>query len=149
MKRLIKDKWNLFRQQEGAILIDILTGVAILGFIGTSFMTATSTAHNSVALVQERVAAEGFVKSQIEYIKLQNYIAVADYNPSNPAYHYGLVDIQPQLHAAGYSIEINRPEIIASSGQRGFELQSVTVTVKRNNHNVFKISFYKRGFPNG
>jgi len=91
------------------------------------------------------VAVESLAKSQIEYIKLQDYVAVADYDPSDPANCYGLVDIPPHLTAAGYSIEISEPEIVTSRGQGGFELQSVNVTVERNDRSMFKISFFKKG----
>jgi len=145
MTWLAKNKWNSLRRQEGSILIDILAGVTLLGFIGTSFMTAFSTAYMSVELTQERVAAESLAKSQIEYIKLQDYVAVADYNPSDPANCYELIDIPLHLTGAGFSIEISEPEIVTSKGQGGFELQSVNVTVERNDQSMFKISFYKRG----
>ena len=131
-------------RQKGFLLIEILVGLALLGAITVALLNGMSTAFKGISVSQERVAAESLAKSQIEYIKVQDYVLVADYNPNDPANRYELIDIPADLSSAGYSIEINTPQIVVSSNETaGFELQSVNVTVKRNEQGKLIITFYK------
>ncbi len=128
MRWLLKGKFKLLRKQTGFTLIEILVGVALLSIIGVAFLNGLFTTSKIVAISQESVAVESLAKSQIEFIKSQAYIAVADYNPDDPAYRYELIDVPANLVATGYSVEINPPVVIIPAGG-GFELQSVTVVV--------------------
>ncbi len=129
-------------RQKGFLLIEILVGLALLGAITVALLNGMSTAFKGISVSQERVAAESLAKSQIEYIKVQDYILVADYNPNDPANRYELIDIPADLSSTGYSIEINTPQIVTSSNETGFELQSVKVTVKRSEQGKLIITFY-------
>lgn len=129
-------------RQKGFLLIEILVGLALLGAITVALLNGMSTAFKGISVSQERVAAESLAKSQIEYIKVQDYVLVADYNPTDPANRYELIDIPADLLSAGYSIEINTPQIVTSSNETGFELQSVNVTVKRSEQGKLIITFY-------
>ena len=129
-------------RQKGFLLIEILVGLALLGAITVALLNGMSTAFKGISVSQERVAAESLAKSQIEYIKVQDYVLVADYNPNDPANRYELIDIPADLLSAGYSIEINTPQIVTSSNETGFELQSVNVTVKRSEQGKLIITFY-------
>lgn len=117
--------------ERGFVLIEILVGLALLGIIASTFLSGLTTAFNGVSISQERVAAESLGKSQIEYIKAQDYILVADYDPTDPAKSYDVIDIPPDLAGAGYTVEIVPPETVLTEAG-GFELQSITVLVKRN-----------------
>ena len=101
-----------------------------------------TTTFKGIEVSQERVAAESLAKSQIEYIKVQDYVLVADYDPGDPANRYKLIDIPADLLSARYAIEINTPQIVISGNETGFELQSVNVTVKRSEQGKLIISFY-------
>ena len=129
-------------RQKGFLLIEILVGLALLGAITVALLNGMSTAFKGISVSQERVAAESLAKSQIEYIKVQDYVLVADYNPNDPANRYELIDIPADLLSAGYSIEINTPQIVTSSNETGFELQSVNVTIKRSEQGKLIITFY-------
>jgi len=129
-------------RQKGFLLIEILVGLALLGAITVALLNGMATAFKGIDVSQERVAAESLAKSQIEYIKVQDYVLVADYNPNDPANRYELIDIPADLSSAGYSIEINTPQIVTSSNETGFELQSVNVTVKRSEQGKLIITFY-------
>ena len=137
--RLVRQMKN----EQGLSFVEILVGLAIVAVVTTAFMSGMTTTFKGIEVSQERVAAESLAKSQIEYIKVQDYVAVADYNPGDPANRYGLIDIPADLLSAGYSIEINTPQIVISSNETGFELQSVNVTVKRNEQGKLIITFYK------
>ena len=130
--------------QNGFILIEILVGLALLGLITVGILNGLSTTFKGIDVSQERVAAESLAKSQIEYIKVQRYIRIADYNPEYPATRYELVDVPADLVGAGYTVEINPPQtVISGNGTGGFELQSITVAVKRSDKGKLNITIYR------
>ena len=131
------------KSEQGLSFVEILVGLAIVAVVTTAFISGMTTTFKGIEVSQERVAAESLAKSQIEYIKVQDYVLVADYDPGDPANRYELIDIPADLLSAGYSIEINTPQIIISGNETGFELQSVNVTVKRSEQGKLIITFYK------
>lgn len=129
--------------QKGVTFLEILVGLAILGVITVAYISGMTSTFNAIGISQERVAAESLAKSQIEYIKVQGYIHVEDYNPDYPATSYELITVPSDLAAAGYSVNISAPEVVISEAEGGFELQSVNVTVRRNNEQKMQISIYQ------
>ena len=142
MRLVRRGRCVVFRGQKGFLLIEILVGLALLGIITVAFLNGLSATAKGVSLSQERVSAESLAKSQIEYIKLQDYVLVADYNPDDPANRYELIDTPADLAAAGYSVEINPPETILSEAG-GYELQNITVAVKRDGKGKLIVSIYR------
>ncbi len=142
MRQVIRGRCGASRGQKGFLLIEILVGLALLGVISVAFLNGLSTTFKGVSVSQESVSAESLAKSQIEYIKTQDYIAVVDYNPADPDNRYELIIVPPDLTAAGYSVEINPPEIILSEAG-GYELQSITVAVKRDDKGKLTVSIYR------
>ena len=132
-------------RQKGFILLEILVGLALLGIIAVVFLNGLTTTFRGITVSQERVTAESLAKSQIEYIKVQRYIRVADYNPEYPATRYELVDVPADSVAAGYTVEITvkDPPVISGNGTGGFELQSITVAVKRSDKGKLNITIYR------
>jgi type II secretory pathway pseudopilin PulG len=139
MRQVRRGRGGVFRGQKGFLLIEILVGLALLGIITVAFLNGLTTTFKGVSVSQERVSAESLAKSQIEYIKTQYYIAVVDYNPDN---RYELIDIPADLAAAGYSVEINPLETVLSEAG-GYELQNITVVVKRNDKGKLTVSIYR------
>ena len=132
--------------QKGFLLIEILVGLALMGIIAVGFTNGLSTTFKGVTVSQERVTAESLAKSQIEYIKAQNYIPVAEYGIGDPPKFYELIQISPDLVAAGYTVEINPPELAPGTIPSDvIELQSVTVAVKRNGEGKMSIEVYRVG----
>ncbi len=146
MRWLLKGKFKLLRKQTGFTLIEILVAVFILSMIGVVFLNALFSTSKTVTASQENVAVESLARSQVERIKSEDYVPVAAYNPSDPAYRYELIDVPADLLAAGYSVEINPPVVIIP-GAAGFELQSVAVVMKRSGEEVFTISIYRVESP--
>ncbi|MBA7649922.1 hypothetical protein ES703_57721 [subsurface metagenome] len=128
------------KSEKGFSLIEVLVSLTLLGVIAAAFLYGLSTGLKSVLLSEERVAGESLAKSQVEDIKAQDYIPVADYNPLKS---YELIDIPAKLAAAGYDVKINPPEII--SGAEAYELQIITVVVRRSGKVILAISFYRLG----
>lgn len=126
-------------------LIETLVGLALLGIIAVAFLSGLFTTSKAVSLSQESVSVDSLVKSQIEYIRVQDYVAVDDYSPDDPDNHYELIDILPDLAAAGYSVELidmNPPPTILSEAG-GYELQKITVAVKRDGKAELVVSIYR------
>jgi len=140
-----KQGWLVMKvrnSQKGFLLIEILVGLALMGIIAAAFLNGLSTTFKGVTVSQESVTAESLAKSQIEYIKVQDYIPEIEYDPDDPAKRYDLIDILPDLVAAGYTVEINLNENVISDV---IELQSVTVAVKRNGEGKMSIEVYRVG----
>ncbi len=133
------------RHNKGFTLIETLVSVAILAAIGVVLMLGLSTSYKNVDISQERTYAEGLAKSQIEYIRAQDYISVVNYDPIDPEKSYGIIEIPTDLAAMGYSVEINAPEIINAAGVSGYELQSITVKVKHHGDTELTVIFYRTG----
>ena len=140
MRWLRKGRIKFFRGQRGITLIETLVGLALLGMIAVAFLNGLSTTSRGVMINQESVAAESLAKSQVEYIKAQDYITVADYDPATNCYEK--IDIPADL-VGEYDIEIKPPETIISPDIGSFELQSITVVIKRNGGGVFTMSIYR------
>lgn len=140
-----KERFTFFAGQNGFTLIETLVSVAILGALGVTLLLGLSTANKGVAISQERVIAENLAKSQFEHIKSQEYIPVDDYNPDDPAKRYEVIDVPANLAGAGYTLEVHPPELVTPAGAGGYELQSLTIMVKRNGSGKLTITFYRTG----
>ena len=134
------------KSENGFSLIETLVALALLGIIAVGFISALGTTARAVMVSQERVAAEGLGKSQLEYIKVQDYTPTANYDPDDPANRYDLINVSDDLVAKSYDVEINPPETITSPpGGEYFELQCITVVVRRDGEQILAISGYKVG----
>ena len=139
MRWLRKGRIRFLRGQRGISLIETLVGLALLGIITGAFLSGLFTISKAVGVNQESVAAESLAKSQIEYIRVQDYIAVVPDDPNN---RYEIIDISADLAAAGYSVETYPPETILSEAG-GYELQKTTVAVKRDGKAELVVSIYR------
>ncbi len=146
MQVLITVKTILKAKEAGVSLIETLVALALLALIAVGFLSGMSTTFKASMVSHDRVAAESLANSQLEYIKVQEYIAQADYNPDNPASRYALIDIPADLAAQGYTIEISPPQTVYVPGGSGsLHLQSITVIIRRNGENKLTISDHKIG----
>jgi len=133
------------KTEKGFSLLEILIALGLLGIIAVGFLSGLTTTFKAVMVSQERVVVESLAKSQLEHIKFQDYIPTADYDPVDPEKRYELIDIPDELIDKGYDMEISSPETIISPGETEFELQSITVAIKRNGEEMITISGYKVG----
>jgi len=150
MQRLIAGKkFNILRSNEaGVTLIETLIALALFGIIAVGLISGLATTFKAVAVGQDKMTAESLAKSQLEHIKTQDYISAAEYDPDNPEKCYALIDIPDDSAVKGYDIEITSPETITSPGGSGYELQSLTVAVKRNGEEILTVTDYKMGRTN-
>ena len=120
-----------------------MVALALFGLTATAFLGSFSTAFRAIMVSQERTIAESLAKSQIEYIKIQNYISTADYDPVNPDKRYLPVDIPDNWVQAGYDVTINPPTSIISLDDKPFELQSIKINVYRNGEEILRVCCYR------
>lgn len=113
-------------------LIETLIAISILAMIATAFLTSMSTAARTTFTVQKMATAEGLAKSQLEYIKLQNYKVDGDYQK--------LTGLPP-----GYDLEIvaERLNPRGDSTVNDDGLQKITIVVKYQEDEVFTLEGYK------
>jgi len=145
VRRLGKKIFRFIRGQKGFTLIETLVGLAIFAAIGVALMSGLFTGYKNVGISQERTYAESLAKSQVEYIKAQDYISVTDYEANDTAKCYAVINIPAHLAAAGYSVEINAPETAEFAGVSGYELQSITIKVNRHGATQLTLIFYRTG----
>ena len=133
------------KSQKGFALIETLVALALLGITAVGLLSGLSTTFRAGMVSQERVVAESLAKSQWEYIRAQDYIPTAEYNPDDPGNCYQLIDISDELVVKGYTIEIGPPATIIGPGDGEFELQSITVLIKRDSEQILTMSDYRVG----
>jgi type II secretory pathway pseudopilin PulG len=135
---------NIFGAKErngetGGSLIETLIALAIIGVVAAAFLSGLTTASKATAISDERSTAESLARSQLEYVKTQDYI-----NYANPAHG----DYELITHPAGYSVEITVVPIDADTGQplptgEDEGLQKIMVTIKHDSKSVLTIEDYK------
>lgn len=134
------------KSEKGFLLIETLVALALLGITAVGLLSGLATTFRAGGISQERVIAESLAKSQWEYIKAQDYIPIADYNPADPGKRYQLIDIPDELVVKDYAIELSTPQTIISPGTDDeFEVQSITVVIKRDSKQLLTMSDYKVG----
>jgi len=152
MRQLGKSRFRPFRGQRGLTFVEVLVAVAILGAIGVAFMTAMTTAHKSVGVLDEKTQAKALAHSQLEQIK------DAPYPVEEPFYGTDVYPVTVDLPTQ-YSMVINvvPPTCIGEAdnctpleellGGDVTTIQEITVSIFRTGSEgdrpVFSLSCYK------
>ena len=93
------------KSERGFTLIEVLIALGVLGIIAATFLTALAVSGNSVILTDEKATAESIARSQMEYIREQQYIDA----PAGEERVYAELDISEEH--PNYSIwSVNRDE---------------------------------------
>jgi prepilin-type N-terminal cleavage/methylation domain-containing protein len=134
------------KSEKGFSLVEIVVALGLMGIIAVGLLSGLATTFRAGWISQERVIAESLAKSQWEYIKAQDYILTADYDPIDPDKCYQLIEIPDELVVKNYTIEINTPQaVISPGGDSDFELQSITVVINREDKPLLMMSDYRVG----
>ncbi len=132
------------KSEKGFALIETLVALALMGITAVGLLSGLATTFRAGTISQERVVAESLGKSQWEYIRAQDYIPTADYDPDDPEKRYQLIAIPDELVVKDYTVEIGTPAtIIGPDGE--FELQSITVVINCDSKQLLTISDYRVG----
>jgi len=62
----------------GFSLIEVVIAIALIGIIAVAVLSALSTASISLIIADKRATAESLARSQLEYVKNQDYIDYSD-----------------------------------------------------------------------
>ena len=145
LKEHKEDEMRLVSGQKGTTLIEVLIAIALLGMIAVPFLTALSTSSRALIIADERTTAESLVRSEIEYVKSQDYCdAPWSYNvtsdgstPSSDSPCWPLGSHALPDNCKGYSLTVNASPIV------GDGIRKITVTVWRDGEVVLITSTYK------
>jgi Tfp pilus assembly protein PilV len=127
-----KEKWRrvqartLAQGQKGLGLVETLVAVAILGTSVVAFVVALSAGSIAVGEQDKETTAQRLAQTQVEHTK--NY----PYNPGASTY--------PALAApTGYTVSVG----VSSIPGTDTNIQKITVTIRRDDLNIFMVSDYK------
>jgi len=59
--------------ERGFSLAEVMIAIAVLGIVSVAFLSAMSTASRAVLIADEQASAESLARSEMEYVKSQNY----------------------------------------------------------------------------
>jgi prepilin-type N-terminal cleavage/methylation domain-containing protein len=128
IRRLIRGKFTLLRDQKGFSLLEILMALGILGAIGGGFSAALYTGIRATDQAAEFTEVDRLVRNQIEEIK-------------NASYDEILPLEYPIVATPGdYSISLG---IVKTGDGDGGTYQTITITVARSGDTVWKIDTIK------
>ena len=125
--------------ESGVTLIETLVALAVLGLIAVVFLSGLATAARATLIADEQATAESLARSEIEYVKGQDYINYAEPDPGE----YELI-----TSPAPYGMEITVEPIDPDTGQplpagQDDGIQRITVTVNRGSKLLLTLEGYK------
>jgi len=132
---------RLMKSEKGFSLIEVIIAIALLGIIGVVILGALATASKAMFVADERATAESLARSQMEYVKNQDY----DYNDPQS---YEQADVESSTNS-GYFISVDAPPIDPDTGEALADpandagIQKITVTVKHGGDTVVTLEDYK------
>ena len=137
---------RLMKSEKGFSLIEVMIAIALLGIIGTVFLGALATASKAMFVSDERATAESLARSQMEYVKSQEYDADWNYTVSTSSRSssdqpsWWDASNPPLLSSdyTGYSAEVSADEDDDNPG-----IQKITVTVKHDGTTIITLEDYK------
>lgn len=128
---------RVLRGEQGITLTEVLVTMAITGIVTVAFLTSMSATSKAVMVSQERVTAENLAKSQMEYMRSQQY----DELNTPPQYLLLPAGDIPENYAIVITAERLDPEGDGSSDDD--ELQKLTVIVNHDGAEAFRLEGYR------
>jgi len=151
------------RESRGAVLVEILIALAVLGIIATVFIGAMYTSLSAARLTEERSTAITLARSQIEFVKGQRSYSVNDWDytvttagwtaTAPPTWLDGKPSTYVQLSPeyAGYTVLVTADSDPPSPYKiwEGESMRLLTATVSHEGTVVFTLNNYvlDRYFP--
>ena len=137
------------KSEKGFTLIEVLIALALLGMIATAFLMAISTASKAIMIADERTIAESLARSQMEYVKEQDYIYDDDeavYLPIGTGEYpdsFSICSKDRDDETVGDIIGVpwDSEDNVASLTDYG--LQKIELVIKNNDKEVLTLEGYK------
>ena len=131
-------------RSRGVTLIEVLIALALFTIIAIVFISGLTVAARAVFIGDQRTTAESLARTQLEYIKSQEYIHYSD--PERDPLHYLKITGYP----SNYLIEVEVQPIDGDGVPYPCEndvcrddgLQKITVIVSRDGNRVFTLEGY-------
>ena len=67
-------------REKGFSLLEVMLAIALMGIVAVAFLGALGTGSKAIFIADERATAESLARSQMEYVKNQEYIIAVDYD---------------------------------------------------------------------
>lgn len=130
-------KFNQFKGEKGFTLIETIVALAIMSFVGVTFLFGLMTSSKGLLIANEATIAESLVRSQMEYIKKANYaeeytniLGLTQYSDEFPdTFYFGDLDGNPVESIIGIEF---------ADG-----IQKITLIVYNGDKEVFTLAGYK------
>jgi prepilin-type N-terminal cleavage/methylation domain-containing protein len=122
--------------QRGLTLIEVLVALGILAAVSTTFLLGMTTSSKAVMINKEQITAESLAKSQMEFIKHQDYRVDLQYDK---------ITLSQDEIDAGYDVDI-MAEYMNPRGDdtdNDDALQKIKITVTHNGEATFTLEGYK------
>ena len=113
--------------QRGAGLVEVLVALLLTGTAAVIFISSLYTGSRTVGIIYERTTTENLARSQLEYVKGQEY-AVA------PTTYEILPDLPSEFSISAEASVIE---------ERDENIQKITVTVRRNGETMMALEDFK------
>ena len=109
-------------RQQVLVLAEAIVALALIGLIAAGFLGAAGTSYKSTSMTMGMTTAESLTRSQMEYIKQQDYQSTGEYETiQHPAYY-----------------AINWTAVELAEGK-----QEIKITVSHNGETVLVLEGYK------
>ena len=138
---------SLDGSSRGVTLIEVLIALALFTIIAIVFISGLTVAARSVFIGDQRTTAESLARTQLEFVKSQDYINYSKPKAERNPIRYQVIAPDP----SNYSIEVEVQPIDADGVPFACEdelcvsdegLQKITVTVSRDGQRVFALEGY-------
>ena len=137
-----KKLMRMHGSERGASLMETVTAMSILSFVGLAAIAGVFTSVKSNDMARTHIAAESLARSEIEYISRQPYVTAAiDYTlPTSPTYP---TEWDTTAHAmpdgyTDYSIRVSSSGVYGESS-----IQKIAAVVSYMDDDVFTIETYR------
>jgi prepilin-type N-terminal cleavage/methylation domain-containing protein len=110
----------------GFTLVEVLVALAIFAIIGVTFANGLATASKATITADVRTNAESLARTQMEYVKSQNYDSAGNYT----------LQVLPEYENAGYSAALDAVELDEG-------LHKITVAISHQGRDVIALEGYK------
>jgi len=131
---------ELRRNEGGVTLLETLVALALLGLVAVALLSGLTTAARATFIADEQATAESLARSEIEYIKGQEYETAGQYQHRAQREGFAM--------PTGYTTDTTVNSIDPATGEtvppgQDQGIQKITVTVEHNGNHIITVESYK------